>query len=108
MRGSWWSVISAILADLPTSQMVDYSASKAALSAWLGVVRRENRRSFRVLDVRPPHLDTGLAERPLAGTAPQLPEPVAGSAVVEAVMRALHEDKSEIVWDAEAKELALR
>ncbi|MGA8847048.1 MAG: SDR family NAD(P)-dependent oxidoreductase, partial [Nocardioides sp.] len=61
-------VLSAILADLPTNQMADYSASKSALSAWLGVVRRENRRSFRVLDVRPPHLDTGLSEHPLAGT----------------------------------------
>lgn len=101
-------VLSAILADLPTNQMADYSASKAALSAWLGVVRRENRRRFRVLDVRPPHLDTGLSERPLAGTAPKLPEPLAGSVVVDAVLEALRTDASEIVWDPHAKELALK
>ncbi len=102
------AVLSAILADLPTNQMADYSASKAALSAWLGVVRRENRRAFRVLDVRPPHLDTGLSDHPLAGTAPKLPEPLAGSAVVDALMRALDEDAGEIVWDAKAKELVVR
>ena len=102
------AVLSAILADLPTNQMADYSASKAALSAWLGVVRRENRRHFRVLDIRPPHLDTGLSEHPLAGTAPKLPEPLAGSAVVEATMKALSDDASEIVWDPKAKELVLK
>ena len=107
LDGGVVAVISAILADLPTNQMADYSASKAALSAWLGVVRRENRRRFRVLDVRPPHLDTGLSERPLAGTAPQLPEPLAGSAVVDALVEALRTDASEIVWDPKAKELAL-
>lgn len=107
LDGGVVAVISAILADRPTNQMADYTASRAALSAWLGVVRRENRRSFRVLDVRPPHLDTGLAQRPLAGTAPKLPEPLAGAAVVEAVMRALRDDKSEIVWNAKAKELSL-
>lgn len=102
------AVLSAILADLPTNQMADYSASKAALSAWLGVVRRENRRAFRVLDVRPPHLDTGLSEHPLAGTAPKLPEPLAGSAVVDALLEALRTDASEIVWDPKAKELSLK
>jgi NADP-dependent 3-hydroxy acid dehydrogenase YdfG len=102
------AVLSAILADLPTNQMADYSASKAALSAWLGVVRRENRRAFRVLDVRPPHLDTGLSDHPLAGTAPKLPEPLPGSTVVTALLDALRGDATEIVWDPKAKELALR
>ncbi|WP_323793044.1 SDR family NAD(P)-dependent oxidoreductase [Nocardioides sp.] len=102
------AVLSAILADLPTNQMADYSASKAALSAWLGVVRRENRRAFRVLDVRPPHLDTGLSDHPLAGTAPKLPEPLPGADVVTALLQALRDDKSEIVWDPKAKELILR
>lgn len=101
------AVMSAILADLPTNQMADYSASKAALSAWLGVVRRENRRSFRVLDIRPPHLDTGLSDHPLAGSAPKLPEPLAGSAVVDALLQAILQDKSEIVWDPKERALTL-
>lgn len=102
-------VLSAILADMPTNQMADYSASKAALSAWLGVVRRENRRRFRVVDVRPPHLDTGLSDRALAGAPPALPEPLPGSAVIDAVMQALADDKAgEVVWDPKAKELVVR
>jgi NAD(P)-dependent dehydrogenase (short-subunit alcohol dehydrogenase family) len=101
-------VLSAILADLPTNQMADYSASKAALSAWLGVVRRENRRRFGVLDVRPPHLDTGLSDHPLAGTAPKLPDPLPGADVVSALVEAIRSDRSEIVWDPKARELTLR
>eukprot|EP01032_Pedospumella_encystans_P030194 gene30194-34081_t len=99
-------VLSAILADLPTNQMAEYSASKSALSAWLGVVRRENRRRFHVVDVRPPHLDTGLSDRGLAGTPPRLPEPLAGSVVIDRVLDAIRADASEVVWDAKAKEVA--
>jgi NADP-dependent 3-hydroxy acid dehydrogenase YdfG len=40
------------LSDLPTAGMADYSAAKTALATWLRVLRRENRRRFRVL--RPP------------------------------------------------------
>lgn len=108
LDGGFVAVLSAILADLPTNQMAEYSASKSALSAWLGVVRRENRRRFHVIDVRPPHLDTGLSDRPLAGTAPRLPEPLAGSLVVEAMVEAIMRDASEVVWDPRAKELAVR
>ena len=67
-------VVSAILADAPTTGMAEYSASKSALASWLSVLRREQRRVFSVLDVRPPHMDTGLADHPLAGTAPRLPQ----------------------------------
>jgi len=57
-------LLSAIVADAPTLQMAEYSASKAALSAWAGVLRRELRpRSITVLDVKPPHIDTGLVDR---------------------------------------------
>ncbi|CAN5651342.1 hypothetical protein BH11ACT8_BH11ACT8_09650 [soil metagenome] len=101
------AVLSAILADVPTNQMADYSASKAALSAWLGVVRRENRRRFAVIDVRPPHLDTGLSERPLAGTAPKLPEPLAAGEVVDALLEALTHNATEIVWDPKGKRLSI-
>lgn len=106
--GGFVAVLSAILADLPTNQMAEYSASKSALSAWLGVLRRENRRRFTVLDVRPPHLDTGLSDHPLAGTAPRLPDPLEGQVVVDAMVRAIEADASEIVWDPKAKELSIR
>ncbi|WAL98851.1 SDR family NAD(P)-dependent oxidoreductase [Streptomyces sp. Je 1-369] len=52
----------------------DYTASKEALSGWLGVLSEELApRSVSVLDIRSPHLDTGFTERPLAGQAPTLP-----------------------------------
>lgn len=93
-------VLSAILADAPTAGMADYSAAKAALSAWLTAVRREHRRSTRIVDVRPPHLDTDLASHALAGEPPRLPEPLPAADVVDAVLRAIGDDKAtEVVWD---------
>ncbi len=101
-------VLSAILADLPTVGMADYSAAKSALSTWLGVLRKEQRRSFRVVDVRPPHLDTELDQRALAGEPPTLPEPVDSDEVVTAIIDALGGSKGELVWDAKEKALTPR
>ncbi len=93
-------VLSAILADAPMAGMADYSAAKAALTAWLTAVRREHRRSTRVVDVRPPHLDTELASHALAGEPPRLPEPLPAEQVVEAVLAAVTDDKAtEVAWD---------
>ena len=103
-------VLSAILADLPTAGMADYSAAKSALSTWLGVLRKEQRRAFRVIDVRPPHLDTELDQRALAGEPPKLPAPVPADEVVAAIIDALGSDKiaGELVWDAKEKQLTPR
>ena len=100
------AVISAVLADLPTSGMADYSAAKAALATWLQVLRREERRSLKVLDVRPPHLDTGLETRALGGEPPRLPAGRPAGEVVDLVLQALAEDKQELVVDG--KEMVLR
>lgn len=52
----------------------DYTASKAALSGWLGVLSEELApRSVTVLDIRSPRLDTGFTERSLTGRPPALP-----------------------------------
>lgn len=65
--------ISAIVADRPTAGMAAYSATKAALTGFDVAAAREARRAgVRVIDVRPPHMETGLAGRPIAGTAPRL------------------------------------
>ena len=64
--------ISAVVAERPMPRMAAYSASKAALSAVAIALRTELRRSrVDVYDVRPPHTETGLASRPLAGEAPR-------------------------------------
>lgn len=95
--GGTAAVMSAVLADLPTAGMADYSAAKAALSTWLTVLRREERRTMKVLDLRPPHLDTGLETRALAGEPPRLPAPRPAGEVVDLVLRAIREDKQELV-----------
>ncbi|MEU2508934.1 SDR family oxidoreductase [Streptomyces sp. NPDC007863] len=74
-RGSAIAAVTGMVAERPQSGMADYSASKAALSAWLGAVRREVRQAgVRVLEIRPAHLDTGFADRAVMGTAPQMPK----------------------------------
>lgn len=100
------AVLSAVLADLPTAGMADYSAAKAALATWLQVLRREQRRSFRVLDVRPPHLDTGLDTRALAGEPPRLPAPMPHRQVVGAILEAIGGEATEVAMDG--KELVVR
>ena len=97
---------SAIVAEYPTAGVGAYSAAKAALSAYLAVVRRENRRAgLDVLDVRPPHMDTGFEGRSLSGGAPELPEPIDHRTVAAEVVSALRDGKRELAWDLKAKEL---
>lgn len=96
--------LSAVVAEQPMAGMAAYSASKAALSAADAALFRELRRQkVRVCDVRPPHTETGLAQRPLAGEAPRLPEgltpdEVAGR-VVDAVVADAHEVPSSAFTD---------
>ncbi|MFD0319037.1 SDR family NAD(P)-dependent oxidoreductase [Streptomyces flavalbus] len=73
--GSAIAAVTGVVAERPQPRMADYSASKAALTAWLDAVRREARGAgITVLEIRPTHLDTGFAERPVTGTTPRLPE----------------------------------
>jgi cyclic-di-GMP-binding biofilm dispersal mediator protein len=51
-----------------------YGASKAAVRSFNEALAREARRSgIRVIDARPPHTETGLASRAIAGTPPKFP-----------------------------------
>jgi cyclic-di-GMP-binding biofilm dispersal mediator protein len=73
-RGAVVCHISAVVAERALPGMAAYSASKAALTAFDAAAAVELRRAgVRVLDVRPPHTETGLAGRPIAGEAPRLP-----------------------------------
>jgi len=98
--------VSAIVAEYPAGGIGHYSAAKAAFSAYLTALRRERRRDgLAVIDVRPPHLDTRFTERALFGSAPELPEPLAVSEVVAAVIGALGDDRRLVAWDLKAREL---
>jgi NAD(P)-dependent dehydrogenase (short-subunit alcohol dehydrogenase family) len=98
--------LSAVVADRPTAGMAAYSAAKGALSAYLTALRHERRRLRTVvLDVRPPHLDTGFEDRAIAGEPPRLPEPVAAGGVVADVVAALREDRRTLTWDFENRVL---
>jgi cyclic-di-GMP-binding biofilm dispersal mediator protein len=53
-----------------------------------------------VLDVRPPHTETGLTERTLAGTAPRLPQGKDPQAVAERIITAMAEGEKDLASTA--------
>ena len=86
--------LSAVVAEQPLPGMAAYSATKAALSAADSALARELRRvGVRVLDVRPPHTNTGLHERPLHGSPPRLSEGLDPQEVARVIADALGEPK---------------
>ncbi len=98
--------LSAVVAEYPTAGMAAYSASKAALSAYLTALRRERRRDLAVvLDVRPGHMETGLTDRALAGEPPRLPEPEDPGALVDAVIGAVVAERRELRYDPRERRL---
>jgi cyclic-di-GMP-binding biofilm dispersal mediator protein len=89
--------VSAVVAEQPLPGMAAYAASKAALTAADRALVRELRRSgVDVLDARPPHTETGLAGRPLAGTAPALPTGLDPDAVARRILDAVEEGRAEL------------
>ena len=93
----FFASITGVVAESPLPGMVPYAASKAALSAALTGLRREARRmGVAVIDARPPHTETGLATRPLAGVAPSMPIGLSPAAVAERIVVALENDETEV------------
>jgi cyclic-di-GMP-binding biofilm dispersal mediator protein len=89
--------ISAVVAETPMPGMAAYSASKAGLAAFDQAAARELRRSgIRLVDARPPHTQTGLAERPLFGTAPQLPTGLNPESVAARILAGIVDDESDL------------
>jgi short-subunit dehydrogenase len=89
--------VSAVVAEKAMPGMAAYSAAKAGLTAFDAALGTElRRRRVRVLDVRPPHTETGLATRPVAGEAPRLPQGLAPDAVAERIVRAVADDERDL------------
>ncbi|MEJ5946206.1 SDR family oxidoreductase [Pseudokineococcus basanitobsidens] len=95
--GSLAVMLSAVVAEQPVAGMAAYSAAKAALTAFDAAVAKELRKEkVRVLDVRPPHTETGLADRAVAGSAPRMPQGKAPQAVVDRILRAVADDERDL------------
>ncbi len=98
---AFFCVVSAVVAEQPMAGMAGYSASKAALSAYDAAAARELRRArIRLLDVRPPHTETGLATRPIHGEAPRLPQGLRPDDVAERIVAAIVDGERDVASEA--------
>ncbi len=89
--------VSAVVAEQPMAGMAAYSAAKAALAAYDQAAMREMRREgIRLIDARPPHTETGLATRPIAGTAPRMPEGLSPEAVARRMLTAIMDGEKDL------------
>ena len=89
--------ISGVIAEVNLPGMAAYGASKAALRSFDQALAREaRRRSVRVLDARPPHTETGLADRPLAGSAPRMPTGLEPAHVAKVICDALERGDADL------------
>ncbi|KPG75041.1 SDR family NAD(P)-dependent oxidoreductase [Frigoribacterium sp. RIT-PI-h] len=93
--------ISGVVSEAPTVGMAAYSASKAALAAFVSAAGREYRRDgIRVLDARPGHTDTGLATRAVAGPAPAVGAARGPGAGAERIVRAIVDGEKDLPGSA--------
>jgi cyclic-di-GMP-binding biofilm dispersal mediator protein len=93
--------LTGVVAESPVAGMVAYSATKAGLSAATRGLGRELRRSnIHFLDARPPHTETGLAGRPIAGTAPRMPDGLDPVTVARVIVDGLAKGEKELATSA--------
>jgi cyclic-di-GMP-binding biofilm dispersal mediator protein len=82
--------ISGVIAETNLPGMAAYGASKAAVRSFDQALAREaRRRNVRVIDARPPHTETGLADHPIEGIAPRMPAGLAPEHVATVICDAL-------------------
>ncbi len=96
-QGGFFLNISAVVALVPMAGMAAYSASKAAVwGAMVAATRELRRQQIDVIDVRPPHTETGLATRPLAGVAPKLPTGLDPDMVAARIVSAIKDGERDL------------
>jgi cyclic-di-GMP-binding biofilm dispersal mediator protein len=89
-KGSALVGISGVIAEQNLPGMAAYGASKAAVRSFNEALSRETRRlGIRVIDARPPHTETGLATRAIAGTAPNFPQGLSPISVAQRIVSAI-------------------
>ncbi len=93
--------VSGVIADMPTTGMAAYGASKAGLKAFGQAASRELRRAgIRLLDARPGHTNTQLSAHPISGTAPAMPAGLDPLAVAQRLVAAIVNDEKDVPADA--------
>ena len=99
--GGFFVNISGVVATQPVGGMAAYSASKAAAWAALTAAGRElRRRRIDVIDARPPHTETGLATRAIAGVAPKMPTGLTPDAVAARIVDAIQAGERDLPTEA--------
>lgn len=89
--------IPGVVAEKPFPGMSAYVASKSAHAAWLRALRLELRRPLvRVIEARPGHTETGLADRAVFGAAPSFPTGMTAEHVAEVIVGAIRGDATEL------------
>jgi short-subunit dehydrogenase len=100
-EGGFFANLTAVVAQQPMAGMAAYSASKAAAwGAMIGAARELRRQQIDVIDVRPPHTETGLANRPIAGVAPKLPTGLDPDAVAARIVTAIKDGERDLPVEA--------
>lgn len=89
--------ICGVVAEQVFPGMAAYTASKTAHSTWLKALRLETRRPrVRVIDARPGHTETGLADRAVFGTAPRMPQGMQPEHVADVIVAGITGDLTEL------------
>jgi len=96
-RGGVIAAISGVVAEQNLPGLVAYGASKAAVRSFdEGFAREARRAGVRVIDARPPHTETGLAGRAIAGTAPRFPPGLAPASVARRIVEAIADGTTDL------------
>ena len=95
--GGFLATVTGVVAEQSLPGLVAYSASKAALSHGLIGLRREaHRLGVHVSDFRPPHTETGLATRPIGGTAPRMAPGLDPAVAARRIVQAIVDNEPEL------------
>lgn len=96
-QGSVLVGISGIIAEQNLPGMSVYGASKAAVRSFDEALAREARKvGVRIIDARPPHTETGLASRAVAGTSPKFPRGLEPVAVAQRIITAIANGETDL------------
>jgi cyclic-di-GMP-binding biofilm dispersal mediator protein len=96
-RGGTLVNLSGVIAERNLPGMAAYGASKAAVTAFDQALAREARRAgIRIIDARPPHTETGLAGRPIEGSAPSMPTGLDPDRVARTIVDAIESGATDL------------